>query len=57
MPGNKIGKNLEQLVKPTIPDINQITSRRSSRIVTPLSKVQNSNDRSIHQMFGLATRA
>ena len=50
-------KHLEQLMEPTLPDINQITSRRSTRMVKPTNKVRNSNDKSVQRMFGLATVA
>ena len=45
-------KHLEQLLEPTLPDINQITSRRSSRAVKLTNKIRNSDDKSIQRMFG-----
>ena len=44
-------------MEPTLPDINEITSRRSTRTIKPTNKVRKSNDKSIRRMFGLATVA
>ena len=51
-PSDYKNKHLEQLLEPTLPDINQITSRRSSRAVKPTNKIRNSDDKSIQRMFG-----
>ena len=48
-------KNLEQLMEPTLPDINQLTRRKSSRTMRPSEKVRQSHDRTVKKMFDLVT--
>ena len=48
-------KNIEMLLEPTLPDINELTSRRTSRMRTPSQKARDSTDRTVKKMFGLAT--
>ena len=48
-------KNLENLLEPTLPDINEFTSRRSNRVAKPSLIARNSDDKRVQRMFGLAT--
>ena len=48
-------KRLENLLEPTLPDLNKFTSRRSNRITKPTHKARNSHDKRVQRMFGLAT--
>ena len=47
--------NPELLLEPTLPDINQMTRRASSRKSNPSWKARHTSDKSIKRMFGLAT--
>ena len=46
---------MELLIEPTLPDINTLTSRRTSRIRSPSQKAKESTDKVVKKMFGLAT--
>ena len=48
-------KNVTLLLEPTLPDINEMTMRRSERIKRPSAKAVESNDNVVRRMFGLAT--
>ena len=48
-------KYMELLIEPTLPDINTLTSRRTSRIRSPSQKAKESTDKVVKKMFGLAT--
>ena len=43
------------ILQPTLPDLNELTRRRSSRNVKPSKKVIESEDKTVKRMFGLAT--
>ena len=45
----------ELLLEPTLPDINQMTSRRTKRVSTPTLKARESSDKSVQRLFGLST--
>ena len=49
-------KNIEKLMEPTLPDINQLTRRKSKRAIHPSAKVQQSEDKTVKRMFGLVTQ-
>ena len=49
-------KNQFQLLEPTLPDINDMTSKRSTRNKTPSRKALESTDKVVRKMFGLATK-
>ena len=48
-------KFFDELLQPTLPDINELSRRKSSRQSKPSEKALNSNDKAIKRMFGLAT--
>ena len=48
-------KHMELLLEPTLPDINELTSRRTSRTRSPSQKAKESTDKVVKKMFGLAT--
>ena len=53
-PGKKfLQMTTDSLLFPTLPDINDLTCRRSSRQRKPTSKVLNSTSRTARRMFGL----
>ena len=49
-------KNINMLLQPTLPDLNELTRRKSPRSPKPTKKALNSEDKSMKRMFGLATR-
>ena len=48
-------KNCLQQLEPTMSDINDLTSKRSTRAKTPSRTAIESTDKVIRKMFGLAT--
>ena len=48
-------KHPELLMQPILPDLNDMTRRKSSRTVKLTSKAQSSNDKVVQRMFGLTT--
>ena len=48
-------KAQHMLMQPTLPDLNEMTRRKSSRAVKSTIKVHHSDDKVIHRMFGLLT--
>ena len=48
-------KNIEILLQPTLPDLNELSRRKSPRTPKPSAKVHESTDRSVQSMFGLTT--
>ena len=50
-------KNLEILLEPILPDLNELSRRKSSRNTKPTSKVVQSNDSTVRRMFGLVTNS
>jgi len=48
-------KNVELLLQPTLPDINELSRRKSTRIRRPTEKAMRSDDKAMKGMFGLAT--
>jgi len=47
-------RHLDLLLQPTLPDLNQLTRRKSSMTITPTEKVIQSKDKATRSMFGLA---
>ena len=47
-------KNIDMMLQPTLPDINELTRRKSTRKITPTEKVIQSEDKMTKRMFGLA---
>ena len=47
-------KNINGLLQPTLPDLDQMTRRKSSRTPQPTTKAKKSSDHTIQRMFGLA---
>ena len=43
------------LLQPTLLDLNELTRRKSSRNAKPSQKVEESKDKTVKRMFGLAT--
>ena len=54
-PEGVTNKNLSMLLQPTLPDINELSRRRSSRVVKPSEKAKASNDSTVQRLYGLAT--
>ena len=52
----EIDKNIEKLMEPTLIDINQLTRRKSSRMMQPSVKVWQSEDKTVKKMYGLVTK-
>ena len=50
------GSNYSQMFEPTLPHINKLISRRSTRTKTPSRKAIESKDKDVRKMFGLATQ-
>ena len=48
-------KNKTILMQPTLPDLNELTRRKSNCQPKPTDKVRDSNDPSTRKIFGLAT--
>ena len=49
-------RQLANLIQPILSDLNELTMRKSSRVVKSTAKVRNSDDKGYKRMFGLATR-
>ena len=47
-------KNMSTLLQPTLPDLNALSSRRSSRIPQPSRKAMESHDSAVRNMFNVA---
>ena len=52
---NANAKNTAILMQPTLPDLNELTRRKSNHQPKPTDKVRDSNDPSTRKMFGLTT--
>ena len=48
-------KNMEIMLQPTLPDLDMLTRRKSTRAPQPTQKALESNDNAVKRMFGLAT--
>jgi len=49
-------KNINVLIQPTLPDLNELTRRKTARTPKPTFKVRDSSDKKYQRMFGLATK-
>jgi len=48
-------KNLTLLLQPTLPDLDDLTRRKSTRIIQPTQKAKESDDSTVRRMYGLVT--
>ena len=48
-------KKVDMLMQPTLPDLNSLTRRKSNRQAKPSIKAQQSQDKIVQRIFGLAT--
>jgi len=48
-------KNIDLLIQPTLPDLNEMTRRKSSRIRKPTERVKGSHDSRVQKLYGLVT--
>ena len=49
-------KQQDLLIQPILPDLNELTRRKSQRNPKPTNKAINSNDKVVQRMFGLAAK-
>jgi len=49
-------KQINALIQPTLPDLNELNRRKTARTSNPTFKVGDSNDKKYQRMFGLATK-
>ena len=52
---NPEGANMETMMEPKLPDLNELSRNRSRRQVKPTEKVVETSDRMIEKMFGLVS--
>jgi len=48
-------KNIDLPMQPTLPDLNEMTRRKSSRIIKPTERVKGSHDSRVRKLYGLVT--
>lgn len=49
-------RNLNILLEPTLPDLNELSRRKSARTPKPTTTIKDSSDKKVQRMFGLATK-
>ena len=47
--------NIDLLIQPMLPDLNDMTRRKSSRVIKPTEKVRASHDSRVRKLYGLVT--